>query len=163
MELTISPKDILQIDDAIIKFRNFSGKESKYNRKGDRNFVLVIPTEEMAEALRNNVNKYGVGWSVVRKVINDDGDEEFRLKVKVKFNEYGPDVFLISGKNKIKLDEDSVGELDYIDIKRIDMDIRPYDDEFGDKVFRAAYLQKIYVTQELDRFAARYAEEEYPE
>ena len=53
--------------------------------------------------------------------------------------------------------------LDDIDILSVDLDIRPYDNEINGKPFRSAYLQSIFVTQEVDRFASRFAEEEYPE
>ena len=62
----------------------------------------------------------------------------------------------------MKLDEESVSMLDEIDIFNVDMDIRPYDDVINDKPFRSAYLQSILVRQEIDRFAARFAEEESP-
>ena len=43
MELTFAPRDILQVDDARIIYRNFEGEPSKLNREGDRNFALLIP------------------------------------------------------------------------------------------------------------------------
>lgn len=164
MELTFAPKGILQIDDARIIFRNFRGEGSKFNKEGDRNFAVVIPDQEMADALMNDVNRLGAGWNVKIKAPREEGESPFMyLPVKVKFNDRGPAVYLRSGKNKVKLDEDSVAMLDEIDILSVDMDIRPYDDEINGKPFRSAYLQAIHVTQEIDRFAARYAEEEFPE
>lgn len=164
MELTFAPRNVLQIDDARIVFRNFRGEGGKFNKEGDRNFALVIPDEEMAEALQNDTNEFGAGWNVKIKPPRDEEDEPFiYLPVKVKFNSRGPIVYLQSGRNRVKLDEESISTLDEIDICRVDLDIRPYDSEINGKPFRAAYLQSMCVTQDIDRFAARFASEEYQE
>ena len=158
MELTFAPRGILQIDDARIVFRNFRGEGGPYNREGDRNFALVIPTEEMADEL------VAEGWNVKKKDAREEGDDPFIfLPVKIKFNDRGPHVYLKTGDVSNKLDEESVGCLDDIDIRSVSMDIRPYDWEVNGKTGRTAYLQSMEVIQEIDRFAARYAEEEYPE
>lgn len=164
MELTFAPRRELQIDDARICFRNFRGEGGKYNKEGDRNFAVIIPDEEMAEALQNDTNQYGAGWNVKIKPPREEGDEPFiYLSVKVKFNDKGPKIYLESGRNRVKLDEDSVSMLDEIDIISVDLDIRPYDDEINGKPFRSAYLKSMVVRQNLDRFEARFAAEEYPE
>ena len=158
MELTFAPRGILQIDDARIIYRNFSGEPSKYNRAGDRNFAVIIPDSDLADKLASD------GWNVKIKPPREEGDDPFMyLSVKVKFNERGPVVYLKTGKNMVKLDEESIDCLDHIDILGVDLDIRPYDWNVNDKTGRTAYLQTICVTQDIDRFAARYAEEEYPE
>lgn len=155
MNVTFAPRGILQIDDARIVYRNFKGEGSKFNRDGDRNFSVVINNEETAEAIAKE------GWNVKIKPPRDDEDTPFiTLPVKVKFNDRGPIVYLKSGDKMVKLDEDSIGCLDDIDILSVDMDIRPYDWEVNGKIGRTAYLQSICVTQEIDRFAARYSQGE---
>ena len=163
MELRILENGNLQVDDARIIFRNFSGAPSKFNKEGDRNFSLVIPNEDIADALVNAKNKMGVGWNVKIKEPIEEGDSPLmHLKVKIKFNARGPQVYLRTGDRVNRLDEETVGMLDDIDIDHVNMDIRPYDDEINGKTFRSAYLQSIEVVQNIDRFAARYAEEEFP-
>ena len=158
MKISFGPKGILQIDEARIIYRNFSGAPSKFNREGDRNFAVVINDEEIKDALIEE------GWNVKIKAPREEGDEPFMyLPVKIKFNERGPKVYLKSGKATNRLDEESVDCLDHVDIVSVDMDIRPYDWEVQGKTGRTAYLQSIWVTQEVDRFADRFAEEEYPE
>lgn len=155
MKLSFGPRDRLIIDDAIIKFPNFEGREEKYNRKGDRNFLLDIPTEEMAQALMER------GWNVsIRDKRDEGGDLFMSLKVKVKFNDRGPAIYLNTNGRVNMLDEESAGMIDQIDIATVSMDIRPYDWEVSGKTGRTAYLERMDVVQELDRFAARYAEEE---
>lgn len=150
MKITFAPKGILQIDDARIVFRNFEGRASKYNRLGDRNFALVIDDQEIADALIKE------GWNVRIKPAREEGDIPFMyMPVKVKFNNYGPKVYLKTGDKKNRLDEDTVSCLDDVDILRVDLDVRPYDWEMADgKNGRTAYLQAICVEQELDRFAS---------
>lgn len=158
MELTFAPRNILQIDDARIIYRNFKGEPSKFNREGDRNFALIIPNEDMANDLVDR------GWNAKIKPPRDEDDSPFMyLPVKIKFNDRGPAIYLKSGNNVRKLSEDVVGLIDDIDILSVDMDVRPYDWEVNGKTGRTAYLQSMEVVQEVDRFAARFAEEEHPE
>lgn len=148
MRIAYAPRDILQIDDARIIYRNFAGRGDKYNREGDRNFAVVIPDEEMANELTN------LGWNVKIKPPREDGDTPFMfLPVKVKFNDRGPNVYLKTGDVQNKLDEESVGLLDNIDIIGVDLDIRPFDWDVNGKQGRTAYLQSIRVIQDVDRFA----------
>lgn len=161
MKLTFAPRNVLQIDEARIIFRNFRGEGSKFNKEGDRNFALVIPDSEIAEALQNDTNEYGAGWNVKIRPPREDGDEPFMyLPVKVRFNARGPVVYLQSDNNRIKLTENTIAMLDDIDIFSVDLDIRPYDDVINGKPFRAAYLQSMCVTQDVDRFSARFGYEE---
>lgn len=154
MELTFAPRGILQIDDCRIVYKNFRGEASKFNREGDRNFAVVIPTEEMADELVEQ------GWNVKVKPPRDEDDSPFMyLPVKIKFNDRGPAAYLQSGKNMRKLNEDSIGMLDRIDIIGVDLDVRPYDWEVNGKTGRTAYLQSIKVVQDIDRFAADMDEE----
>lgn len=158
MNITFAPRDILQIDDARIIYRNFSGRGDKFNREGDRNFAVIIPDEDLANELINR------GWNVKIKPPRDDHDTPFIiLPVKIKFNDRGPNVYLKTGAKLNRLDEESICCLDHIDIVSVDLDIRPYDWEVNGKMGRTAYLQSMRVIQEIDRFAERYAEEEYPE
>lgn len=152
MNICFAPKGILQIDDARIIFKNFEGRGDKFNREGDRNFSLLIEDENTANVLIKE------GWNVKIKPGREEGDDPFiRLPVKVKFTDYGPNVYLVTGNRRNELDEESIGCLDNIEIESVDMDIRPYDWEVNGRTGRTAYLQSMEVVQRIDRFAARYS------
>ena len=151
MNVCFAPKGILQIDDAKIIFKNFEGRGDKFNREGDRNFSLLIEDPNTADALVKE------GWNVKIKPGRDEDEEPFmRLPVKVKFTEYGPNVYLRTLDRVNKLDEESISCLDNIDIGSVNMDIRPYDWEVNGRTGRTAYLQSMEVVQRIDRFSARY-------
>lgn len=151
MNVCFAPKGILQIDDAKIIFKNFEGRGDKFNREGDRNFSLLIEDPNTADALVKE------GWNVKIKPGRDEDEEPFmRLPVKVKFTEYGPNVYLRTLDRVNKLDEESISCLDNIDIESVNMDIRPYDWEVNGRTGRTAYLQSMEVVQRIDRFSARY-------
>ena len=155
MEITDAPRGILQIDNARIVYRNFSGEGSKFNREGDRNFAVIIEDEETAQRLVDD------GWNVKIKPARDDDDSPFMfLPVKVKFNDRGPIAYLKSGAAEpVRLNEETIGCLDDIDILSVNLDIRPYNWEVNGKNGRTAYLQSILVFQEVDRFAAMFDNE----
>ena len=81
MNVTFAPGGILQIDEARLIYRNFSGEASKYNREGDRNFAIIIPDQDIALCCE-------LHWNIAEKLntLNDpnltfvsfsngDGDE----------------------------------------------------------------------------------------
>jgi hypothetical protein len=150
-------RGILQIEDARIIYRNFAGIGSKYNREGDRNFAVIIPNQEIADELIAD------GWAVKIKPPRDEDESPFMyLPVKVKFNNRGPAAYVKSGNSVQRLNKDTIGMLDEIDIQSVDMDIRGYDWEVNDKTGRSAYLQAINVIQNIDRFGAQYQAQELP-
>ena len=150
-------RGILQIEDARIIYRNFAGIGSKYNREGDRNFAVIIPSKEIADELIAD------GWAVKIKPPRDEDDSPFMyLPVKVKFNNRGPAAYVKSGNSVQRLNQDTIGMLDEIDIQSVDMDLRAYDWEVNGKTGRSAYLQAINVIQNIDRFGAQYQAQELP-
>lgn len=163
MNICFAPKGILQIDDIDgrqIIFKNFEGRGDKFNREGDRNFSLRIDDENTADALVKE------GWNVRIKEGRDEDEGPFmRLPIKVKFTNYGPNVYLRTGDRVNELNEESIACLDNIEIDSVSMDIRPYDWDVNGRTGRTAYLQSMEVVQRIDRFAARYAnknDEEVP-
>ena len=151
MRITYTPRGILQIDDARLVYRNFAGAASKFNREGDRNFAVVIDDPDLVDELINR------GWNVRVKPPRDEDDTPFAyLPVKIKFSDRGPSIYLKTGDVMNKLDEESIGCLDNLDIMGVDLDVRPYDWTVNGKDGRTAYLQSIHVVQEVDRFAERY-------
>lgn len=179
MELYFGPRGTLQIDDARILFPNFEGRETMYNRKGDRNFAIAIEDFDLARKLYEDGWNIKVesgncdfvddlvheGWAAKFKpALDPDEPPRMRLDVKVKYSRrddgsiYGPGARLLSAGNEIELDEESIGTIDHIDRERVDLDIRPYNWELpGGKKGRSAYLQYIEVTQRVNRFEARAA------
>lgn len=152
MEITTNNKGILEINNARLVYRNFQGRGDKFNREGDRNFSVVIPSQEIADKLAAD------GWNLKVKPARDDQELPFiTLPVKIKFNDRGPACYLVANSNMTRLSEDMVGILDDIDIESVDLDIRPYDWEVNGKRGRTAYLQGISVVQKVDRFAERFA------
>lgn len=165
MEMNFLPRGKVEFKDCRIIWKNFRGAAGEYNDEGQRSFTLVIPDMETAQRLQEDTNRYGVGWNVRIKAPMEEGMDPFiTLKVKVRFNESGPnpDIYLESNGVKRMLNADTVECLDHIDIQSVDLRIVPYDTERRGEHYRTAYLDAIYVVQQVDDFRARFDSDREP-
>lgn len=141
----------IEIENAKLLFKNFSGEQSKFNRKGDRNFSVII--EDPAEAERLAAD----GWNI--RVLNSRDEEEdplYIISVSVSFDPYPPKIVLVTSSSKTEIDEESVDILDTADIRNVDVIIKSYNWEVNGKTGVKGYLKTMYVTIEEDKFAAKY-------
>ncbi len=144
----------LDVKGECIKFRNFAGKAGNFNNEGDRNFCLILDPRDAVEMAEE-------GYNIKYLKPKDENDEpKPYIKVRVGYrNRYGepskfpPKVTQYTNAGKTFLDEDSIQNLDWAEIDKADISIRPREYEPG-KI--SAYLKTMNVILMQDDFEDRY-------
>ena len=143
----------INIEGATIIWKNFSGERDKFN-PGKRGFSVVIDDEVMADELKQE------GWNIKERPLQEGADpseQEWTLPVKLNMNRY-TQVWLIVGNHKTLLNEDTVAQLDVVDIVNCDISIRPFEWEMRGRTGITAYVDLMYVTIRENKFAEKYAD-----
>ena len=103
----------ITIENAHILFRNFSGRESKYNRAGQRNFCVYIDDPDLAQRLIDD------GWNIRVREPRDEGEPpRHYLQVAVSFDNIPPTIYMLTKRKKVKLDEESIATLNFAEIRK---------------------------------------------
>ena len=150
----------LELENAKImggRFKNFSGKETDYNREGARYINVVIPSDKVDELTSK-------GWTVKSLPAREDGDEPvYFMKINIRFLDDGgfsdPKIYKgVSPDNMHKVTIDTVADLDRDEFENIDLVVRPYHwSRKGGEEGISAYLDEMYAIIKGSRFSAKYS------
>lgn len=143
------------LENVRILFRNFSGEEGQYNRKGDRNFAVALD-EDVAEEMEKD------GWNVKRlKPREDEKIGTAYVQCAINYTNRPPAIYLITHKMgkeiMVLMPEDQLDALDWIDIAKADISLNPYSwsHPSGNSGIKA-YVKSLYITQQVDPLMERY-------
>lgn len=142
----------LIMEDARIVFRNFAGAEGMYNREGDRNFCVLLEDELAADMKAD-------GWNIKRLKPREGEDQGTAyIQVSVGFKGRPPRMVMITSRGRVDLGEDECILLDWADILKVDLIIRPYHWNVNGRTGVKAYLKSIFVIINEDYLELKYAD-----
>lgn len=145
-----------KVENAELIYKNFSGKKSKYNLLGERNFCVVLDKETADQMMAD-------GWHVRMQEPREEGDEPRPyIQVSVKYTYKPPRVTLISSTGRTSLDEDTIEVLDYADMRLVDLIAVASAWDINGKTGIKAYLKTMFVTIDEDDLERKYALQEQP-
>ena len=140
----------LEVEDAQLTYLNFTGREGKYNQKGQRNFVLILPPDKGRELKE-------LGWNVKEKPPREEGDlPEYQLTVAVRYDYKPPKVWMITSKNRLELPQDLVELVDQADVEQFDVVINPHRWFVNGNTGVKAYLSELWFKIHESSFALKY-------
>ena len=142
----------LIMEDARIVFRNFAGAEGMYNREGDRNFCVLLEDDLAADMLKD-------GWNI-KRLKPREGEEQGTayIQVSVGFKGRPPRMVMITSRGRVELGEEECILLDWADIDKVDLIIRPYHWNVNGRTGVKAYLKSIFVVIHEDYLELKYAD-----
>ena len=142
----------LSVENAVIKYKNFSGAPTNVNPAGGKRTFVLLLNEEIAEDLRME------GWNVkYKEPLEEGGYPSIYTEINVNMEStYPPKVVLITEKNgkqkPTNLKGDMVKSLDRARLENIDMIIHPYEHGRPGQYKVKGYARAIYATQAEDTY-----------
>lgn len=137
----------LSIEHAILMYKNFEGRPTKFDPKGGKRTVNVVLSNEAAQELKD------LGWNVKEKAPRDV-DEDWLYTTEIVINmesQYPPKIYLCTEKKGKKrmalLDSDTIKLLDTGEFSNIDIVINPYEHDKDARFRFKGYCHKLYATQ----------------
>lgn len=166
MTMASNPRLICIDDTRFIFTTNFSGDPARDTYGDDRRKCnIIIPSEDQAK----DITKAGFKVKTTKPRKNEDPNDfkpEYYIETQVKYRKrngekvkYPPKIYLVpgNGQPKIELTEESIGCLDHIRVKNVNVVLNPWERDDGSL---GLYIRTLYVEQDIDDdpYAARYAD-----
>lgn len=149
-------------ENAAIIYRNFEGREGKFNKEGDQNFALLLPEEFVDEAINE-------GWNVKRQRSYEDREGGERtgapyVAVHIGFKIRPPRMVMITetSRSRTILDQETCFAVDFADIEFVDVTIAPVPYDINGRKGIKIWLRTIYVMIREDYLDLKYADWDTP-
>lgn len=137
-------KKNITLENVTIAFRNFAGKEDKFNAQGNRNFAILLEEEQAAEMEAD-------GWNIKRLRPRDDDEVgPPYIQVSVSYKQKPPKIAVVTSNGISYYTEDMVEMLDWVDIEEVDVTLYPYEWGVNGKTGIKAYLVTMFMKIEED-------------
>lgn len=150
-KIRINEKGDMIIENARMIFRNFAGAATKFNVPGNRNFGVVIPNVYVDELRLGD-------WLVKELAPREEEDDPlYYIPVTVKYGYYPPKITTIASGVRTRIDEDTVADIDHMDVDFVDVVLNPYNWEVNGKSGKKAYLKSMFITLARDELEEKYA------
>lgn len=164
----------IEIFNAIVLNRNLAGLEKRkdgrvVNDAGNRNFNVILDPErseiyyngELVTDPDFGQTLADLGYNVRLVPGKEEGDPVmYRLPVAVSFkSEYKPQIYMVANGKPRLTDEDTICELDQVDLSNVDIVINPGKPYINNKTGKEgikAWCNKGYFTVMQSRIDARY-------
>lgn len=148
------PDIFFRMDDAQIKYRNFTGRKGPYNAEGDRNFCLDLTGEDIDLLMTQ-------GWNVKWTKPKEDGDEiSPYLPVSIKYVFKPPRIVVVKSNGQTNLTEDMLDILDYVEFTTVDLIVRGWWWDVQGKGGRKAEVKTMFATIYEDELERKYSQME---
>lgn len=149
---------LISIENTRFIFRtNFSGDPERDTFGSDaRRANIIIPDVEQAQYLIDQ--GFNVKETKPRPGEEEDFQPTYFVAIGVNYDSnWPPKIWLVSGDaENVLLDEESVGSIDMIQVRNVDVVLNPYHNERTGR--KSLYVRTMYVVQDIndDPFASKY-------
>ena len=146
-------RDFEELNNVRLIWTNFAGNVSQFNMKGNRVFNVVLDEDDAERLLAKGLNVK------VHPSKNPDEPPIRTLQCFVSFSPYPPeDLYRITSNGKIRLNEDTIGNLDHEDINHANVKLNLSHWTMPDgRTGIKPYVNKLAVWVNEDHFADSYS------
>lgn len=145
------PDIFFRMDDAPIKYRNFTGRKGPYNAEGERNFCIDLVGENVEELA-------AIGWNVKWTKPKEEGDIPTPyLPVAIKYSFKPPRVVIVKSNGQTNLTEDTLEILDFVEFTKVDLIVRGWWWFVNEKGGYKAELKTMFATIYEDELERKYS------
>jgi hypothetical protein len=149
------PTDDLILENYQITYRNFGGVVGQFNPSGARTFSVWLNNYEEAEAVEQ------LGWKVRYTKPSEEWERgRPHMPVTVKYHPrlQPPRIVMLTSRGQTKMGEEDIDILDFMNIKKADMILRPYHWKMTSGEGVKNMCSSIYITIQEDALELKYAD-----